>query len=275
MEEKDIVEKLKRAKLPVFPLEKTTLAAKQRFLSEAEDAKKPKLHPVLRVLAAAAVLTAFATTTFYMVDNMDDGSRINRDGGIWSTYSDYYQGGSSIVWPPEKEGPGSGFFMSKPGFGEKGWAVRVTGRAGDKLGENYSYLGVVMRLKASSACPRCEGTDISRYRGLRFRLKGELKGGTLRFILPYETNECDAERTTCKSMTNYADYEKDITEFAGDEWVQVVINFREDLRQPSWAGRKYSYDIQEVLKNMHLFKWQYTGPGGSEADFWIDDLELF
>ncbi|MFP4465714.1 MAG: hypothetical protein ACLFP1_01535 [Candidatus Goldiibacteriota bacterium] len=275
MEEKDFLEKIERAKLPAFPLEKNTMAAKKRFLAEAEKAGGQKRRPVLRLLAAAALITAFATTTFYMVDNMNDGSRLNRDGGIWSTYSDYYRGGDSVVWPPEKETSAGGFVMSAPGFDEKGWAVRVTGTIGTKLNENYNYLGAVMRLKASSACPRCEGTDISGYKGVRFMMKGSLDGGVLQFVLPYESDECAQEGNTCRSMTNYADYSRDITEFAGDEWVQVVINFRQGLKQPSWAGRKYSYDIEEVLDKMHLFKWQYTGKPGSKADFWIDDVELF
>ena len=207
-------------------------------------------------------------------DDMDDGDRFNKNGGIWSTYSDTHQGGDSQVWPSETNDRVN-FIMSAPGYGGEGYAVRVTGKTGAKLGDGYNYFGVVARFNSESACPQCRGTDISGYKGIAFRVKGNLKGAKLNFVLPFESAECIADRNTCKSMTEYADYFADITEQVGGEWSAVMIDFRQDLRQPYWAGKSRHADIEDVLKSVHLFKWQFTGPGGEEMELWMDDVKLY
>jgi hypothetical protein len=278
MEEKDLIEKLNRAKLAGIKGETGKQFLKNALFKYAvsrASVKKPDfIHRYAAALSIAAVF-AFTAVTVFVVDNMDDGDKFNRNGGVWSTYSDGHQGGNSYVWPPEFNAPGEGFIMSKPGYGNTGWAVRITGTTGNNLGYNYNYIGVVVRFDKKSQCPECQGSDISKYNGIRFKIKGNTAGGGVNFILPHESNKCVKERMTCESLTNYADYEKDITSSISGEWNEVTIVFRADLKQPDWAGRKYAADIEDVLKNVHLFKWQHKNGNGSPVEIWIDDVELF
>ena len=278
MEEKDLIEKLNRAKLAGIKGETGKQVLKNALFKYAvsrASVKKPDfIHRYAAALSIAAVF-AFTAVTIFVVDNMDDGDKFNKNGGVWSTYSDGHQGGNSYVWPPEFNAPGEGFIMSKPGYGNTGWAVRITGTTGNNLGYNYNYIGVVVRFDKKSQCPECQGSDISKYNGIRFKIKGNTAGGGVSFILPHESNKCVKERMTCESLTNYADYEKDITLSISGEWNEVTIVFRADLKQPDWAGRKYAADIEDVLKNVHLFKWQHKNGNGSPVEIWIDDVELF
>ncbi|MBN2755048.1 MAG: hypothetical protein JXR81_09360 [Candidatus Goldbacteria bacterium] len=278
MEEKDLIEKLNKARLSEINNETGRKYLKNALINYAvskNTVKKPDfIHRYAAALSIAAVF-AFTAVTIFVVDNMDDGDKFNKNGGVWSTYSDVHQGGNSYVWPPEFNTPGEGFIMSRPGYGNTGWAVRITGTTGSVLGYNYNYIGVVVRFDNKSQCPQCQGSDISKYNGIRFKIKGNTAGGNVHFILPHESNNCIKERMTCESLTNYADYQKEITQYITGDWNEVNIVFRDDLKQPDWAGRKYAADIEDVLKNVHLFKWQHKNGSGAAVEIWIDDVELF
>ncbi len=280
MDEKEIIQALERGAKKEMKSRVSGEALKRSLISAYGSKAGVEMRPkgfgfYFKFAAAAAVFAAFtAAMVFTIFDDMDDGDRFNKNGGIWSTYTDSHQGGDSAVWPPETNEKVL-FAMSKPGYGETGWAVRVTGKAGANLGRGYNYFGLVARFKEESACPQCRGTDISRYKGMVFRIKGDLKGGTLHLILPYESSECITERTTCKSLTGYADYYTDISDKAGQEWAAVMIDFRQDLQQPEWVPRSKRVDIDKVLKSVHLFKWQFSGADGEVMDLWIDDIQLY
>jgi len=77
------------------------------------------------------------------------------------------------------------------------------------------------------------------------------------------------------SLTNYADYEADITGHVTSEWKTVSLNLRKDFRQPEWAGKDALVDIEKVLVDARLVKWQYKGGEGEKIDIWIDDLEFY
>jgi hypothetical protein len=206
---------------------------------------------------------------------MDSGSKFNRQGGMWSTYSDAQEGGDSTVWPPAPTSGGNGFIMSSPGYGSSKYAVHVTGKTGSRFGLNYNYLGFLVRFSSETQCPVCKSVDISKYSGIRFKIKGSVPSGKLNFVLPYESGECDAQKMTCGSLTGYADFEKDITSQVTNDWTTVVINFRGDLKQPVWTPAKTAVKIEKVLQNVHLFKWQYENGNGSLADIWLAQVELF
>jgi hypothetical protein len=275
MEEKDVIKKLEEARLPEIDTPKGKLSLKMALLEKAAR-KKPFWDVFIKRYVPSAVLAfAVAVMTVYVVDNMDSGSKFNRQGGMWSTYSDAQEGGDSTVWPPAPTKSGNGFIMSSPGFGYAKYAVHVTGRTGSKFGLNYNYLGFLVRFSAETECPVCKGVDISKYTGIRFKIKGSLPSGKLSFILPYESGECDRVNVTCKSLTEYADYEKDITPLVTGNWATVTIDFRNALKQPSWTPAKNLINIEKVLQNVHLFKWQYENGNGSLADIWLAQVELY
>jgi len=269
-----IEEKFKQAELTELKMETSKQALKARLLKAYSSRAKNTGFSWYIKAAAVAVACAFTYAAYTVIDNMDDGDRFNKNGGVWSTYSDAHQGGDSSVWPPEHATPGEGFIMSSPGYGGSGWAVKITGSTGYALGPDYNYLGVVVRFDKKSACPTCEGSDISAYKGISFRIKGDLKGGKLRFILPAESGKCDMERMTCVSRTEYADYEYEITDKVGREWQQVMISFRDDLKQPSWTPERNRVSMESVLKQVHLFKWQYKNGSGARMEIMLDDVAL-
>jgi hypothetical protein len=275
MEEKDVIKKLTEARLEGISTPLRSEQIKKTIISSALARNKKPVSLFIRLAPAAALVFAAAVMTYFVVDNMNSGSKFNKRGGYWSTYSDKQEGGSSQVWPPEPSGMRDDFVMSQPGYGGTGYAVRVTGRTGAALGLNYNYFGFLVRFDEKSQCPKCQGTSIKQYSGIKFRIKGSVPVGQLLFILPYEANECVAERMTCKSLTGYADYEKDITSSVTQDWTTVMINFRLDMKQPFWADKKSIVSMDKVLENVHLFKWQYKNGDGRLVDIWIADVELF
>lgn len=276
---KEIIKILRDAKIDDLKMDKNKENLKNILMIIAARKLKSEttfqIPFIFRYITAVAGFFILFFLTYFVIDNMDDGDKFNRNGGIWSTYSDRQQGGDSVVWPIEHGYGTDDFIMSSPGFGDKGWAVRVTGRTGYKLGFNYNYLGVVVRFNSRSYCPECKGTNIRKYNGIKFKIKGNLQQGQLFFILPYESEECISERLTCSSLTDYADYEKDITGYVKDKWEIVMIDFRKDLSQPYWVKKDKVVSIEKVLENVHLFKWQYKNGNGNIMEIWIDDVELY
>ncbi len=275
--DEEVIKRLSEAKLKEVetPLRKAALKTALINAVILSKQKNMTFSLIKKLIPVFVAIMAAAGATVFVLDNFDNGSRFNKNGGIWSTYSDSQEGGNSTVWPQAGNISNEGFIMSQPGTGGVGYAARVTGKSGSTLGLNYNYLGVVVRFAALSSCPTCKGTDIKKYSGIKFAIKGNLEGGKLHFVIPYESNECIPARLTCKSMTDYADYQIDISKQIGPEWSTVVINFNNDLKQPAWTVKDKIYPIEKVLENVHLFKWQYDNGNGKVMDIWIDDLVLF
>ncbi|MCE5299549.1 MAG: hypothetical protein LLG37_01580 [Spirochaetia bacterium] len=275
MDDKNLLEKLEKAKLAGFKLDANKEALKVSVLNTVAAEKTVKKQWLnFRFVPVMTALAAVVAIAVYTVDNFDDGDRFNRNGGVWSTYSDSVAGGDSVIWPAIPEEDPGGFTMSSPGYGGKGYAVRVTGGAGIKIGLNYNYAGVVARFSPESSCPQCQGADIKKYTGIKFKVKGSIASGRVYFVLPYEDTLCEPERMTCGSLTDYADYEADITKFLGDEWTTVMLDFKNDLKQPDWTPDRSRVKIDNVLETVHLFKWQFKYCSGP-FELWIDDIELY
>ncbi len=275
MDEKDVIQKLTQAGIKGAETPLRRDAIKRALMAKAAEKTRVKNPIFSKLVPSVALAFAFAAVTYFVVDNMNEGSKFNTRGGVWSTYTDSHEGGNSQVWPPESDSTKNDFVMSQPGYGGTGYAVRVTGTTGNALGLNYNYFGFVVRFDEKSQCPTCQGTDIKKYSGIRFKIKGTLPAGQLMFVLPHESNNCIRERLTCKSLTDYADYEEDITKHVTREWTTVMINFRLDLKQPFWVSGENKVDVDKVLENVHLFKWQYKNGNGKPVEIWIDDVELF
>jgi hypothetical protein len=231
------------------------------------------MKKILYFILALAMLPALAPAAELLLDDCDHDGYFNKQGGMWVTYNDSADGGTSKVWPPAGLPAFNSFKMSKPGFGGKGYAVRITGKAGTKLG--WDFIGVVMLLNGNSGCPFCKGTDISKYKTLEFKIKGKIKRGHVMLIIPYESSECVQSKSYCKSLTRYADYQVEITDDIGPDWYTVIIDLRNDLNQPDWVKDADKTDIVKVLKHAHSLNWQYKGGNGAKIDMWIDDIKLY
>ena len=179
MDENDIIKKLQEARLPEFSTEAHKAALKNVLLAAKPRVKRKFMPSYMKLIAATGMFAIAAVMTYYVIDNMNEGRNFNRNGGVWSTYSDAQEGGDSVIWPEPSSAAGNAFVMSQPGYGGSGWAVRVTGRSGTKLGLNYNYLGVVNRFSDDTSCPKCAGVNIRKYRGIMFKVRGRVPSGSL------------------------------------------------------------------------------------------------
>lgn len=246
---------------------------KTALIAEAARNIKSPSH-AWKLAPALAFAVAVAAVGVYMrVDYNNNDTRFNELGGVWCTYDDSWQGGTSKVWPPASTKNENNFVKSAPGAGDKGYAIRITGTAGTKLG--WDYIGVNTFLSPHSTCPECIGIDLTKFTGIKFKIKGKVEAGEVFFILPHEAREVDKSRGICRTLTSYADYEADITRDITPSWKDVKIDFRKDLKQPSYTKKNEIVDIEKVLSNANIIKWHYKDGKGHKVDIWIDDLEFY
>jgi hypothetical protein len=270
MEEKDLIQKMEKAGSSGVSMPKNKGIIKDALLYEA--GKKHSM--AFRLIPVYAVILAVAAAGVYMrVDYNNKEGRVNDLGGTWCTYDDHYQGGNSAVWPPASTKGENNFVKSAPGSNGRGYAIRITGVAGTRLG--WNYIGVNTFLSPHATCPECVGIDLTGFIGVKFKIKGKVEAGEVKFVMPYEARAVDKNRGICKSMTSYADYEADITKYITPEWKRVKLVFRKELKQPPWAKPGEQVNIEKVLGNANLIKWQYSNGNGHRVDIWIDKLEFY
>jgi hypothetical protein len=209
---------------------------------------------------------------FLVVENNDQPGPTNNLGGIWCTYADSSTGGNSTVWPPASSSCQNYFVKSAPGYGGKGYAVRIKGTTGTTGG---AYLGVSTFLSEKAACPYCIGVDLRRYRGIRYKMKGTIQRGRLLLVLPHESRTPSPDRSSCMTLTGGNDYQADISDRVKGDWADVELVFRKDFSRPSTAPASQKLDIETVLEDENMIKWKWTGGNNQKIDLWIDEVELF
>lgn len=273
MNEKNIIKKLKNAGRQGFSLPLNSAVIKYALLQKIQEKQVAflKFAPVY-VLLIFMIITA-AISIYIKVDYNNNSDNKNELGGIWCTYDDSYYGGISRVWPPASKKGENSFVKSEPGFNGRGYAIRITGVAGAKLG--WDFIGVNTFLSPRSMCPECSGIDLTRFKGIKFKIKGKVEAGQVKFVIPYEARIIDKNRGVCKSLTSYGDYEADITGKIFSDWKEVKINFRKDLKQPSWISQEKRVNIEKVLSDAKVIKWEYSRGQGHYIDLWIDDIEFY
>jgi hypothetical protein len=254
-------------------LDKNMSKLRASLIKKASSARQLP-HILIRLIPAYAIVFAVAAAAYYMrIDYNYTSSSVNELGGVWCTYNDSWQGGNSVVWPPASNSGENSFVKSSPGCTGKGYAIRITGTAGTKLGDDY--IGVTAFLSPHSTCPECVGIDLSKFSGIEFMIKGSVTAGNVVFMLPHESRQIDASRGICRSLTSYADYGTDITKYITPRWKKVKINFRKDLRQPAGTKPEYLVSIEDVLSDANIIKWQYMNGNGHRVDIWIDRLDFY
>ncbi|HPD18855.1 MAG TPA: hypothetical protein PLF61_04250 [Candidatus Goldiibacteriota bacterium] len=270
MDEKDLIRKMRKAGRQEFLMPQNKNMIRNALIEEFEKGGFAffKVAPIF-----AFIIVTAAVSIYMRIDYNEKQGSINDLGGIWCTYDDHYYGGNSIVWPPASTKGENNFIKSAPGFRGKGYAVRITGVSGTKQG--LDFIGVNTFLSQHSTCPECVGINLTGFKGIKFKIKGEIKAGEVKFILPYEARAVDQDRGICKNLTSYGDYEADITRYITPEWKEVKLIFRKDLKQPQWVAKEKRIDIEKVLSDAKLIKWQYSRGQGQKIDLWIDDVEFF
>ena len=209
-------------------------------------------------------MTASAQGSF-VVDSCNDGGPISDQGGWWYTYDDSENGGNSVVLPPNGK-----FMMSKPGYQNKGYAARMSGTVGNKLGWDYDAIGVT--LTAAGGCPNAKPTDLREYTKFQFKMKGTLSGGRLIVSLPFTQNRCESGANSPSSLTEWADYEVALTKKVKPDWTTVTLDLRNDFHQPKWAKQNDIAPIEKVLENLKNLNFQFSSPDGDSVEIWLDDV---
>src|SRR5665811_1338664 len=155
-------DKLKKVKEIELPKNKEFL--RSIFMVKAAQNAKKAAWPFFYVkfIPVFVAVIAIAAVGLYMkVDYNNSNTQRNELGGIWSTYDDHATGGTSSVWPPASTSCENLFVKSAPGYGDRGYAVRITGTAGTSTGSDY--IGVNTFLSEYSSCPHCNGIDIRKF----------------------------------------------------------------------------------------------------------------
>ena len=201
-----------------------------------------------------------------VVDNFNDGDNRTEQNGWWFAYNDNRIGGNSQCTPAANT------FTPTKGNDSQGWAGRLTGLTGTKLG--WDYIGLGFSLNADAGCPTAKPMDISKYHTLEFKMKGSASAGRLIVSILYmEDNTCDGMVPISK--TAWADHQAGVTSDLNAEWTTVKLDLRKDFAQPSWTKAANVVPIEEVLRHAHIINWHFYSSDGDTLDLWIDDVVLY
>jgi hypothetical protein len=221
--------------------------------------------------AGASVLAIKETL---LIDDVEDGDAVTKLSGQWITYDDRLDNGVSTVSPAAWQDDAA-FPMSQPGYGDSGYAVRVSGTTGSVL--TWDYFGLLVSLGAHSFCPdpQPEESTLAIFRGIRFKAKASRNGGTFTMIVAHRkegTIDNCSRGLIGDSLTEWGDYQFDFTSQVTGEWSTITIDFRKELYPPAWGTPA---DLEVVLEHAKDIVWQYQNGLGGAAELWLDDVELF
>mgnify|MGYP000212261663 CR=1 FL=1 len=195
-----------------------------------------------------------------LVDNMDDGDNTNLLGGLWFTFNDICDNGTSYVWPEpitycsnDDNMNNSNFIMSVPGYNGTGFAARMTGYTTTVF--PYGYIGMGTILKQ-----RNEVYNLLYFTGVKFWCKGDNKIYKFKVHSPAVFPLKDADNMYCRTF------------FAPSNWTQVEILFTNLTQEPYW-GNSVSWDLALSNAESIIFSsYYYPDPS---IDLWIDNIEIF
>lgn len=199
-----------------------------------------------------------------LVDSFEDGDNRTELGGWWFAYDDSKVGGNSVVRPAKE-------FAPTKSNTQQGYAARLRGTTGNKLG--WDFFGLGFSVTKDSGCPVSTPVDLSQYSTLEFKIKGYASAGRLTILIPYTDNYC--ENNIPATRTAWADYQTAVTSDVSDAWTVVTLNLREDFSQPHWTKPEHVVSIEDVLRNAHVIQWQFSSADGDTLDLWIDDVKLY
>ncbi|MBN2527120.1 MAG: hypothetical protein JXR76_12055 [Deltaproteobacteria bacterium] len=194
-------------------------------------------------------------------------------GRVWCTYSDASTGGNSVVWPPESTEGQNNFVKSAPGYGDKGYAIRFKGTAGERSKEGF--IGVSTLLGPPCPSSGCTGVNIQKFSKIRFKMKGAVSDGEL-VLLISDATVSDSETSTAATLPQSVDaYEAQITDFVTDDWQTVTLDLRNDFQFAKSNNTNKHRKVEAVLAAAKNIKWHVRNAKGADVDVWIDELEFF
>lgn len=191
----------------------------------------------------------FATAGLHTLDDFDDSNAINSQGCYWWTFNDAASGGNSKITPPL----GSDFTQAIEANGAD--STRFCCHIKYSLGQTSPcFAGMGCELTSESD-GMLQGRDLSRLRSLNVWLKGN---GSVSLVFISGINGVDnATLFTVDSCPNV--------------WTKLTI----DIDSVLTSGNKAFTSIWEKTKqNIVQFDIISNGDGGSDGEFWIDNIEF-
>jgi tetratricopeptide (TPR) repeat protein len=186
--------------------------------------------------------------TDLLIDDCENGDRINNWGGYWFTDADFLSGGRSTIYPKPKKL----FSMTLEGY-ESDYAAKVWGNLiRTKRDDGYIVFGILLS-------PARMPAELSDFKGVQFMVKGDGKNWRVRLVC-----ECD---------TGY-DWYGYTFKTEKDKWILIKADFSK-FQQEGW-GKKISLDMTKILD----ISWeidQSSRPIGSNFEFEcaIDNVRLY
>ena len=151
------------------------------------------------------------TVEVRLAEDMNDGDIVNELEGTWVAVDDNLppDNGDSVVHPGSWY-EGAEFEMSAPGYGGTGYAARLWGTTGNKLG--FDFIGLYMSLGPHCFCPNAKANElnVAQYDGIRFMAKGTVSSTfcELWVSIPHVdgTLGCGIGALVGDTLTEYGDY---------------------------------------------------------------------
>ncbi len=242
------------------------------IVARAADRKIRSRRPAIRPFFAVGVTVGAVLGAVFVLLIKDADARpepADNLGGVWRTYTDNRSNGA-VVWPPSSEDGRNNFVKSAPGFGGSGYAVRFKGTVDG--GDDSGFIGVSTFLGPQCSNEACAGVDLRKYRRIRFKMRGSVRGGPLLLIIAGD--EAGASHNVDGAQSLSPEFEVDITDLMTDEWRTVTLDLRDDFsRSVTRLGERVT-GIESVLSDAHQVKWHVRGGKRAQADVWIDNLEF-
>ncbi|MFO7867934.1 MAG: glycosyl hydrolase family 8, partial [Bacteroidales bacterium] len=184
-----------------------------------------------------------------LVDDCEDMDNLNELGGVWFTYTDVDNAGTSTIDPQTSDTVD--FTMTEGGANGSGYAAEVTYTLGGTWGadDNDPFVGIGTQLGADET-----PMDISGATGISFYHKGD--ACVLEIYLP-DNLGTDA---------NYDTYAVPVSSHT--DWTKVDLAWS-DFSQADW-GDSYDLDLTEVYK----FQWKISDEPTTAGAVAIDYVVL-
>ncbi len=184
------------------------------------------------------------------LDTCEDGDGVNNWGGMWFTYDDSGNSGTSYVVPE----PGTTFIMVPGGATTTAYAARITGYVTTDY--VYGFIGMGTGTNPNSGSDI--GFDCSAFSGIRFWAKGTATSFDIKLV------------AISGIKTGGNDYK--FTFNVESTWQQYQLFFSSFTQESGWGT---TVDLTTVLQNLKNIQWQTRGQPWSYIELWIDEIEMF
>ncbi|MDG5815262.1 fibronectin type III domain-containing protein [Chitinispirillales bacterium ANBcel5] len=215
------------------------------------------------VFAVCSVLsTPFALFSYVVIDDLEDGTNVNKLGHEWYFSCDAYIGGTSTVTNAGTDGDELVFEGSyTPGYNSK-YSAKLSYHMGEPIEDTDGYFDLLPRVvMGTKLAPDGYTFCMSYARSFSFWAKAE-EPIQVRF------------RLETANVTDGAYYGYDLS--VGDDWEYYTLHITGgtegsgELAQPEEWGGYVHYDLSQTTR----ISWEIMGYANETGTLWIDNLAI-